>query len=637
MPENIEIILPDGSRLQVKQGATGIDIANKIGKKLAKDSVAIKVNGKPTDMKTELKDNDSIEIITEKSAEGLQIIRHSTAHIMAEAVMMIYPEAKFGIGPAIENGFYYDFDLPGSLNPDDLPAIEKKIAQILKRNVPFEKQTLGKNEAIELFEKLNQPYKVELINEIEEDTVTIYKHGDFADLCKGPHVPNLQKIKAFKLMSVAGAYWRGSEKRPMLQRIYAVAFGTQEELDTYINRIEEAKKRDHRVIGKQLDLFSFQDEGPGFPFFHPNGMTVLNEILEYWRKHHVAADYKEIKTPILLQRTLWEQSGHWENYRNNMYFTQVDDLDMAIKPMNCPGGILVYKTQTRSYREFPLRILELGQVHRHELSGVLHGLFRVRSFMQDDAHIYCLPDQIVDEITGVIELTGKIYKGFVFENWELELSTRPEKAIGTDEMWHIAETSLKDALEKMSLVYKINAGDGAFYGPKIDFHITDSMGRKWQCATIQLDFAMPERFDLEYTGADNKRHRPVMIHRAILGSIERFFGILIEHYAGAFPAWLAPLQAIVIPIADRHNEYAGGVRDQLKASGIRVDLDDRREQTGSKIRDAQIRKIPYMLIVGDKEIEKNAVAVRERAAGDLGAKPIREAIGMLVKECAQPS
>lgn len=637
MSQIIEIILPDGNRLQVDKGSTGLDVANKIGKKLAKDSIAIKVNQTPTDLRTQLSDGDSISIITENSDEGLQVIRHSIAHVMAEAVLDIYPDAKFGIGPAIENGFYYDFELPVSLTPDDLPAIEKKMKHILKMNVPFEKQVLTKDEAIKLFQDLNQPYKVELISEIKDETVTIYKHGDFVDLCRGPHVPGLQKIKAFKLMSVAGAYWRGSEKRPMLQRIYAVAFSSQEELDGYIEHIEEAKKRDHRVIGKQLDLFSFQDEGPGFPFFHPNGMTILNEMLAYWRKHHIAADYKEIKTPIILQKALWEQSGHWENYANNMYFTEVDELEMAIKPMNCPGGILVFKNQTRSYREFPLRILELGQVHRHELSGVLHGLFRVRSFMQDDAHIYCMPDQIEDEVIGVIDLTSEIYKGFGFENWELELSTRPEKAIGTDEMWHVAETALKGALERKALNYKINPGDGAFYGPKIDFHITDSMGRKWQCATIQLDFAMPDRFELEYMGADNKRHRPVMIHRAILGSIERFFGILIEHYAGAFPTWLAPLQAMVIPIADRHIEYASEVRDRLKAAGIRVDLDDRREQTGSKIRDAQLKKIPYMLIVGDKEIENNAVAVRERAAGDIGAKPLQDVVEMLIEQCKQPS
>lgn len=637
MSQIIEIILPDGNRLQVDKGSTGLDVANKIGKKLAKDSIAIKVNQTPTDLRTQLSDGDSISIITENSDEGLQVIRHSIAHVMAEAVLDIYPDAKFGIGPAIENGFYYDFELPVSLTPDDLPAIEKKMKHILKMNVRFEKQVLTRDEAIKLFQDLNQPYKVELISEIEDETVTIYKHGDFVDLCRGPHVPGLQKIKAFKLMSVAGAYWRGSEKRPMLQRIYAVAFSSQEELDGYIEHIEEAKKRDHRVIGRQLDLFSFQDEGPGFPFFHPNGMTILNEMLAYWRKHHIAADYKEIKTPIILQKALWEQSGHWENYANNMYFTEVDELEMAIKPMNCPGGILVYKNQTRSYREFPLRILELGQVHRHELSGVLHGLFRVRSFMQDDAHIYCMPDQIEDEVIGVIDLTSEIYKGFGFENWELELSTRPEKAIGTDEMWHVAETALKGALERKALNYKINPGDGAFYGPKIDFHITDSMGRKWQCATIQLDFAMPDRFELEYMGADNKRHRPVMIHRAILGSIERFFGILIEHYAGAFPTWLAPLQAMVIPIADRHIEYASEVRDRLKAAGIRVDLDDRREQTGSKIRDAQLKKIPYMLIVGDKEIENNAVAVRERAAGDIGAKPLQDVVEMLIKASEQPS
>lgn len=637
MSQFIEIILPDGNRLQVDEGSTGFDVANKIGKKLAKDSMAIKVNQQPTDLDAKLSDGDSISIITENTDEGLQIIRHSAAHIMAEAVLDIYPDAKFGIGPAIDNGFYYDFDLTAPLTPDDLPAIEKKMKHILKRNESFIKKVLLKDEAAKLFQELDQPYKVELISEIEDETVTIYEHGKFIDLCRGPHVPGLHKIKAFKLMSVAGAYWRGSEKRPMLQRIYAVAFGSQEELDAYIERIEEAKKRDHRVIGRQLDLFSFQDEGPGFPFFHPNGMTVLNEMLGYWRKHHVAADYKEIKTPIILQKTLWEQSGHWDNYANNMYFTEVDELEMAIKPMNCPGGILVYKSQTRSYREFPLRILELGQVHRHELSGVLHGLFRVRSFMQDDAHIYCMPDQIEDEVIGVIDLTSAIYKGFGFESWELELSTRPEKAIGTDEMWHVAETALKAALDRKSLDYKINPGDGAFYGPKIDFHVTDSMGRRWQCATIQLDFAMPERFGLEYMAADNKRHRPVMIHRAILGSIERFFGILIEHYAGAFPAWLAPLQAVVIPIADRHIDYAGEVRDQLKAAGVRVDLDDRREQVGSKIRDAQLKKIPYMLIVGDKEIEGNAVAIRERAAGDIGAKAINEAIEIVAGNCKQPS
>jgi threonyl-tRNA synthetase len=595
------------------------------------------LTGKNLNQKIE-KNNEG-KVVLEHTKEELNTLRHSIAHVMAAAVKELFPEAKFAIGPSIEEGFYYDFDLPRTLTPDDLPKIEKKMKRLVSQNLKFEKSELGIDEAISETRKNHQGFKVELLEELKEKgekSVSFYKTGDFTDLCRGPHIESTSKIKAFKLTKLAGAYWRGDEKRPMLQRVYGTAFFSKQELDLYLERIEEAKKRDHRLLGKQLDLFSFHEEGPGFPFFHPKGMVIINELLSYWRRKHDAAGYHEIKTPILLQRQLWERSGHWENYRDNMYFTKIDEVDMAIKPMNCPGGLLVYKTQTRSYREFPLRTAELGLVHRHEISGVLHGLFRVRSFTQDDAHIYCLPEQIQPEVVGVINLAIKIYEDFGFDNWEVELSTRPEKSIGTDEMWEKAEKSLSGALEEANIEFKLNPGDGAFYGPKIDFHIRDCMDRKWQCATIQLDFAMPERFELEYMGDDNKRHRPVMIHRAILGSIERFLGVLIEHYGGALPGWLAPLQLVIVPIADRHLDYGRKVEELFKKEGLRVEVDDRREQVSYKIRNAQMQKIPFMLVVGDREEAENKVSVRERSGTDLGPKDLAEAIKRIKDFCLPP-
>lgn len=578
-------------------------------------------------------------MINNDESENIEVLRHSTSHVMAAAILEIFPEAKFGIGPAIENGFYYDFELPRSLTPNDLPKIEKKMKKIASQNLDFIKNEVPVSEAIEIVTESKQNYKSELIDELKEKgekSVTFYKTGNFSDLCAGPHVPSTKYIKNFKLTKIAGAYWRGDVKKPMLQRIYGIAFKTKDELESYLKRLEEAEKRDHRMLGKHLDLFSFHDEAPGFPFFHPKGMTIINEILNYWREVHEKAGYLETRTPILLQTELWKRSGHWDNYRKNMYFTKIDNLDVAIKPMNCPGGLLIYNTKTRSYRDLPLKMAELGLVHRHELSGVLHGLFRVRSFTQDDAHIFCTPEQIQKEVVKVINLTTSMYKGFGFEDWEIELSTKPEKHIGTDEMWQNAENSLKKALAELNINYRLNPGDGAFYGPKIDFHIKDCMERKWQCATIQLDFAMPERFDLEYMGADNQRHRPVMIHRAILGSIERFLGVLIEHYGGVLPGWLSPVQAIVIPIADRHIEYAEKVLSSLRSVNLRATSDYRKEQVSYKIRDAQIHKIPFMLVAGDKEQENDTISVRS-ATTDLGAMKFKDALHHISSHCKRPN
>ena len=574
--------------------------------------------------------------VASKEAVALETMRHSAAHLMAQAVSELYPGAKLGIGPAIEEGFYYDFDLPVTLSPEDLPPIEKKMRELQLRDDRFEREELDRKQASELFDRLRQDYKVELIEDLPDETVSIHRNGGFADLCRGPHVGSTGEIGAFKLLSVAGAYWRGDEHRPMLQRIYGTAFSTQQELDEYLHRLEEAKRRDHRALGKQLDLFSFHDEAPGFPFYHPKGMVILNNILAFWRAVHERRGYREIKTPIILRRELWERSGHWENYRDSMYFTAIDDGDFAVKPMNCPGGLLIYRSETRSYRDLPMRIAELGLVHRHELSGVLHGLFRVRAFTQDDAHIYCTPEQIEGEVIGVIDLTLHLYRAFGFEDWEMELSTRPDKGIGSDEMWERAESALKNALEHRGIDYQLNLGQGAFYGPKIDFHIRDAIGRKWQCATIQLDFAMPERFDLEYIGPDNRPHRPAMIHRAILGSLERFLGVLLEHYAGALPVWLSPVQAKVSPIADRHLNFARQVAGTLQEAGVRVEVDDRREQVGYKIRSAQVEKIPYMLVVGDREIEQGAVAVRERSGANLGAQPVSAVAERISREGSVP-
>ena len=549
--------------------------------------------------------------------EGKSIYWHSASHLMAQAVKRLYPDARLAIGPAIEEGFYYDFDLNHTLNEEDLEKIEEEMQKIIKENLTIERKVLSKEDAKKLFSSRGETYKIELLDDIPDDQVSLYQQGEFIDLCRGPHVPSTGSIKAYKLLSVSGAYWRGKETNPMLQRIYGIAFDDQEKLKEYLYRLEEAKKRDHRRLGKELELFSLHEEGPGFPFFHPKGMVVINTLLDAWRKEHTKRGYQEIKTPIILDRGLWERSGHWDHYRNNMYFTTIDEREFAVKPMNCPGGILIYQSQLHSYREFPLRIAELGLVHRHELSGVLHGLMRVRCFTQDDAHIYMEPHQVKQEIIGVIELADYIYRLFQFD-YELELSTRPENSMGSDEMWDLATKSLENALQEKNLPYRVNEGDGAFYGPKIDFHLKDTLGRRWQCGTIQLDFTMPECFDLSYIGEDGMKHRPVMLHRTILGSIERFLGILIEHTAGALPVWLSPVQVVVVPIAERHYSYAQEVKQQIANAQIRVELNDESATLGAKIRKAQLQKIPYILIMGDKEIENHQVSVRDRKEGDLG-------------------
>ena len=564
---------------------------------------------------------DEIDLLT---------LRHSASHVMAQAVKELYPEVKLGIGPAIEDGFYYDFDRQEAFTPEDLEKIETRMKEIVAENLPFTRREVTREQAEKTF--ADEPYKLELIADIEDDTLTIYELGTLVDLCRGPHVESSGEVKAFKLLSVAGAYWRGSSKNPMLRRIYGTAWPTQQELDDYLTRLEEARKRDHRKIGKELDLFSFHEEGPGFPFWHPKGMIVLNELLDYWRRLHRERGYSEVRTPAILSEELWHRSGHWDTYRENMYFVDIDEQTYAVKPMNCPGLILIYKNDLRSYRDLPMKFAELGHVHRHEKSGVLHGLFRVRAFTQDDVHVFCTPDQIQTEIIDSIDLIRTIYAKFGFTEYRIELSTRPEKSIGTDEMWETAESALNQALKAKEIEYAINPGDGAFYGPKIDFHVTDSMKRSWQLGTIQLDFSMPERFECEYIGEDGKPHRPVMIHRAALGSIERFMGIIIEEYAGAFPIWLAPVQAVILPIADRHNEYAEQVACMLEGEGLRVHVDDRNEKTGFKIREAQLQKIPYMLVVGDREAEAGKVAVRQREEGDLGAMPVDDFMARVKNE-----
>lgn len=562
--------------------------------------------------------------------DDLMTLRHSAAHILAQAVKELYPDVKLGIGPAIEDGFYYDFDRPEGFAPEDLEKIEARMREIAAADLPFRQREVTKEEAEKTF--ADEPYKLELITEIEEPALTIYENGTLVDLCRGPHVGSTGQVKVFKLLSVAGAYWRGSSKNPMLQRIYGTAFPTQQELDDYLARLEEARKRDHRRIGRELDLFSFHEEGPGFPFWHPKGTIVYNQIVDFWRQEHGKRGYLEIQTPMILDESLWHRSGHWDTYRENMYFVDIDEQTYAIKPMNCPGAILIYKEAMRSYRDLPMKFAELGQVHRHELSGVLTGLFRVRSFTIDDGHIFCRPEQIQSEITDVIDLIRTTYERYGFRDYRIELSTRPERSIGSDEIWKTAENALHEALKANKIEHTINPGDGAFYGPKIDFHVNDCMGRSWQLGTIQLDFAMPERFELEYIGEDGKPHTPVMIHRAALGAIERFMGILIEEYAGAFPLWLAPVQVVLLPIADRHAKYAEDVAARLRNEGLRVSVDARNEKTGFKIREAQVQKIPYMLVVGDREAEAGQVSVRQREAGDLGAMSVDEFVASVKRE-----
>lgn len=594
--------------------------AGEILKKLKQDRgvVAARVNGEARDLNSRVEESALVEPIKEDDPEGLEIIRHSTAHLMAQAVQNLYPGARFGIGPAIEDGYYYDIELPDKISEDDLPTIEKEMRRIIKKAVPVERTVMSKEEALDFFREKGETYKVELIEEIEADTVSVYRQGDYVDLCRGPHVKNTSALGHFKLLSVAGAYWRGSENNIMLTRIYGTAFNDAESLDRYLKRVEEAKKRDHRKIGKALDLFSLQPEGPGFPFFHPRGMVILNKLTDFWRKVHVKAGYSEIKTPLILDRDLWIRSGHWDHYRENMYFTEIDERPFAIKPMNCPGGILIYNNQVHSYRDLPLRMGELGTVHRHEKSGVLHGLMRVRCFTQDDAHIYCEPHQVTEEIIKIMNLSRYIYQDVFGFDYHVELSTRPENAMGDVAMWDEAERSLEDALRHTGIDYKLNPGDGAFYGPKIDSHLMDCIGRTWQCGTCQLDFQMPERFDLNYIGKDGEQHRPVMLHRTILGSLERFLGILIEHFAGAFPYWIAPVQVKILPVNDNVLDYAADLVEKLESWDVRIETDLRDEKLGKKIRDAQMEKVPYMLVIGDKEVENGKVSVRERKEGDLG-------------------
>ena len=619
----------NGDMIEIENGSV-LDVLKRW--KMHKGAVAAKINGRYVDLSAEIAESGLLEAIDGASEEGLDIIRHSTAHLMAQAFQSLYPEALFGIGPSIKNGFYYDMELPESISEEALPKIEKEMKRLAKRAFPIERQILKKEEAIAFFKERGEKYKVELIEEIEDGTVSLYRQGDYVDLCRGPHVPNTSWIKHFKLLSVAGAYWRGDEKNIMLTRVYGTAFADEESLQTYITRLEEAKNRDHRKIGKELDLFSIQPEGPGFPFFHPKGMAILNKLTEFWRQVHEKNGYCEIRTPLILDRSLWIRSGHWDHYRDNMYFTEIDEMPFAIKPMNCPGGILIYKSQIRSYRDLPLRMAELGIVHRHERSGVLHGLMRVRCFTQDDAHLYCTPEQVKDEIKGIMYLCQYIYRDIFGFKYTMELSTRPENSMGSEEQWNIAETALKEALEETNMQYRVNPGDGAFYGPKIDFHLEDCIGRTWQCGTIQLDFQMPEKFDLTFVGADGKEHRPVMLHRTILGSLERFFGILIEQFAGAFPYWLAPVQVRLLPISEDFLDYARLVQAKLVANNIRVEIDSRDEKLGKKIRDAQIQKIPYMAVIGEKEVASDQVAPRERSRGDLGAMSINSFIDVLMEE-----
>ena len=603
----MEIVLPDGSKKTLDAGATVADVAASIGAGLAKAALAGKIDGKLVDLTTPAHDGAAVEIITAKSPEALHILRHSCAHIMAEAVQELFPGTQIAFGPATDDGYFYDFLLSENISSDDFGAIEKKMQQIIKANEPFVREVVTIDQAKEIF--ADQRFKLEHIDDLADEQITIYRHGSFVDLCSGPHIPSAGKIGAIKLMKLAGAYWRADASREQLQRLYGTAFFKKAELDEYLHNLEEAEKRDHRKIGREMDLFMMREEAPGFPFFLPNGMVLKNQLIDYWREIHKKAGYVEISTPIMLNQDLWHRSGHWDHYKDNMYTTVIDDVPFALKPMNCPGGMLVYKSQPHSYRDLPLRVGELGIVHRHELSGALHGLFRVRCFTQDDAHIFMTPDQVKDEIKGVAKLIDDVYSLFGFK-YHMELSTMPEDHIGTDEQWEAATNGLVSALNELGKPYVINEGDGAFYGPKIDFHLEDSLGRTWQCGTIQLDMQMPERFDLEYVGADGEKHRPVMIHRVCFGSIERFIGILTEHYAGAFPLWLAPVQVKVMPITDRTNNYAKHVADRLEKAGLRVETDLRNEKIGYKIREAQSQKIPYMLVLGDKEAENDTISVR---------------------------
>ena len=628
----IKVTLKDNVVKEYSEGVTVLDIAKDISEGLARNACCGLVNGKVQDLRYPVSEDSTVEICTFDTPEGKRAFRHTASHVMAQAIKRLYPDTKLAIGPSIDDGFYYDFDREKAFTEEELAEIEKEMKKIVKEDIPLERFELPREEAIKFMEEKQEPYKVELIKDLPEDSViSFYKQGDFTDLCAGPHLMSTKPIKAFKLMSVAGAYWRGNEKNKMLSRIYGTAYTKASDLEEYLNMLEEAKKRDHRKLGKELKIFALLDEGPGFPFFLPNGMIIKNTLIDYWREIHKKAGYVEVSTPMILSRHLWENSGHWDHYKDNMYTTVIDDEDYAVKPMNCPGGMLIYKQEMHSYRDLPLRVGELGLVHRHEKSGALHGLMRVRCFTQDDAHIFMTEDQIREEIKGVVNLIDGVYKLFGFK-YHVELSTRPEDSMGSDEAWEKATDGLRGALEDMGIDYVVNEGDGAFYGPKIDFHLQDSIGRTWQCGTIQLDMQMPERFDLEYIDKDGSKKRPVMIHRVCFGSIERFIGILIEHYAGMFPTWLAPVQVKVLPISEKFVEYGEKIKAELDAAGIRVQLDNRDEKIGYKIREARNERVPYMLIVGEKDMEANKVSLRSRANGEEGQFDLADVIARVTKE-----
>ena len=628
----MQIVLKNGDQMQLAEGATAQDAAQAISEGLARAAVAAKVNGELVDLSHVLKEGDAVEIVTLKDKEGLEVYRHTCAHVLAQALKTIFPTCKLAIGPVIENGYYYDVDFKTPITMEDFEKIEAEMRKIIKSNLPIHRFTLPREEAIALMSQYHEPYKVELIQDLPEgEEISFYQQGAFTDLCRGPHLPSTGKIKAFKLVSIAGAYWRGDEKKKMLTRIYGTAFAKKDEMDEYFAMLEEAKKRDHVKLGKDLKLFALLPEGKGFPFFLPNGMILKNTLIDYWRQIHRREGYVEVQTPIILNRSLWETSGHWDHYKENMYTTKIDGEDCAIKPMNCPGGLLVYKTQPHSYKDLPIRMGELGIVHRHEKSGQLHGLMRVRCFTQDDAHIFMLPEQITDEIKGVVRIIDEVYKLFGFK-YHVELSTRPENSIGSDEDWAAATNALRAALDSIGLEYVVNEGDGAFYGPKIDFHLEDSIKRTWQCGTIQLDFQLPQRFEIEYVGEDGQKHRPIMIHRVVFGSIERFIGILIEHFAGKFPVWLAPEQVKVLPVTDRAAEYAQQIVKEMNEMGLRASADLRKEKIGRKILDAEVEKVPYKLIVGDKEVEDGTVSVRRRGEGDIGAMAKADFFALVKKE-----
>lgn len=628
----ITIRLKDGKELHFENEVTLFEAAKKISNSLAKDVLVAKVDGELTDIRNNITDGTQVEFFTKADKEGLFTLRHTAAHVMAQAIQHLYPGTKFAIGPAIDDGFYYDLESDHVFSQEDFAAIEKEMAKIAKANLPIEKKILSRNEALEFFGSRNQDYKVILIQDLPEDAIiSTYTQGDFTDLCRGPHVRSTGKLKVFKLMTVAGAYWRGDEHNKMLQRIYATAFFDKEELDRFLFVRAEAEKRDHRKLGKQLNLFSFHEEGPGFPFFHPKGMVIRNELIAYERELFREFGYEEIMTPIILSKKLWLQSGHWDHYKENMYFTQIDEEDYAVKPMNCPGGILYYKTNQHSYRELPKRVGEFGIVHRHELHGALHGLFRVRVFTQDDAHIFMTQDQMKDEVIKTMEMYRKLYSVFGLE-YHVELSTRPDNSMGSEELWEISTNALRDAVEAAGVPYVINEGDGAFYGPKLDFHIKDCLGRTWQCGTIQMDMQLPERFDVNYVGEDGEKHRAVMLHRAGYGSLERFIGILIEHFAGAFPSWIAPVQVKVVPVTEKHMNYARSVADALSASNVRVEIEEGNDTLGYKIRKAQMEKVPYTLVVGDKEMNGHTVSIRSRKNGDEGSLPVAVFVSNLIRE-----